>query len=52
MFDNRNGISFEETKDPKAISVGKSGPWRENSRDPARKSDFIILCIDKWMLFA
>lgn len=36
MLDNRDGITFAETRDPKALNVKESGNWREKSRDPQR----------------
>lgn len=36
MLDNRDGITWEETQDPRACNLGENGPWRSESRDPAR----------------
>lgn len=36
MLDNRNGIPFDLTVDPKARNLGPSGIWKEKSRDPQR----------------
>lgn len=37
MLDNLDGISFEETVDPQGTNLGRSGRWKESSRDPIRK---------------
>lgn len=37
MLDNRDGISYADTVDPKACNVNETGNWKELSRDPQRK---------------